>query len=101
MNPELLVCGALFAEPESAEALDTVLAAALVPALDAVLVADRFWLFSRCCDFSGAFACDLAPRVSLRPGWISEGLSPTRSRLSWYSFFQPPRTLCSSAILER
>ncbi|GAA3209797.1 hypothetical protein GCM10020256_07330 [Streptomyces thermocoprophilus] len=41
------------------------------------------------------------PRASFRPGWISDGSLPMASRLSAYSFCQPPRTCCSTAILER
>src|SRR3954451_14240666 len=41
------------------------------------------------------------PIESFRPGWISDGSSPMAARLSAYSFFQPPLTFCSSAILER
>lgn len=41
------------------------------------------------------------PMESFRPGWISDGSSPTTARLSAYSFFQPPLTFCSSAIFER
>lgn len=43
----------------------------------------------------------LAPMVSFRPGWISDGSSPTTSRLSSYSFSQPPLTFWVSAILAR
>ncbi len=42
-----------------------------------------------------------SPTESFRPGWISDGSEPTTSRLSAYSFFQPPSTSCSSAIFER
>ncbi|MFF2804667.1 pentapeptide repeat-containing protein [Streptomyces sp. NPDC058051] len=60
-------------------------------------------------DFSAADAAPvdadwsdaLAPSVSFRPGKIRPGFSPTTSRLSWYSFCQPPSTPCSSAIFAR
>lgn len=50
---------------------------------------------------SSAFAVLLAPRVSFRPGWMSAGSLPMTSRLSAYSFFQPPRMFLSWAILAR
>lgn len=34
------------------------------------------------------------------PGKIRLGSSPTTSRLSWYSFCQPPSILCSAAIFD-
>ncbi|MFI5747933.1 pentapeptide repeat-containing protein [Streptomyces sp. NPDC051644] len=43
----------------------------------------------------------LPPSVSFMPGKIRLGSSPTTLRLSWYSFCQPPLTLCSAAIFDR
>ncbi len=43
----------------------------------------------------------LAPSVSFMPGRIRLGFPPTTSRLSLYSFCQPPLTLWSAAILAR
>ncbi len=43
----------------------------------------------------------LPPSVSFMPGRIRLGFSPTTSRLSWYSFCQPPLIFLSAAIFAR
>lgn len=99
--------GAAQPEPVLSDAPESAVSAAgaaVFSAGAAVFSAGAAFFAADGADVEGAASAEpdaLAPRVSFMPGRIRLGFSPTTSRLSWYSFCQPPLTFFSAAILAR